>query len=152
MNGDNRGGPGRNQRLKLIRIEIERPGVDVREYRTSARSADGAARGNERKRRDNDFVSRLHAASMQPELERLRTRRDSNRIAHAASLDDFTLQRLSLRSQDELLRGQNLFDGGANLGGDRLELRAQVEHGYYFYRSVLRHRHQVHNFSAGILR
>src|ERR1700741_5417663 len=115
MNGDNRGGPGRNQRLKLIRIEIERPGFDVREYRTSAKSADGAARGNERKRRDNDFVPRFHAASMQPELERLRPGSNSNRVAHVASLGDFTLEGFSLRSQDELLRSQDLFDGGANL-------------------------------------
>ena len=76
-----------------------------------------------------------------PEFERLRSGGDPNRMARAARLGDFPLQRFALRPEDELLRRQHFLDGGANFGRDGFELRAQVEHRNHFHGRARRRVH-----------
>src|ERR1700722_7056189 len=132
MDNHNRAGAQGNSRFNLIRIENERRRFNVRKYRASAKRTDGAARGNERKRGNNHFVTGLHATSVQPELKRLCSGGESNGEAYPTGRGDFLLQRFPLRPEHKLLRGQHGLDGGANLGRDRVELRSQVEHRNHF--------------------
>ena len=64
------------------------------------------------------------------------------RVAHAAGLGDFPLQRFALRPEHELLRGQHFLDGGANFGRDGFELRSQVEHRNHFHGRARRRGHR----------
>ncbi len=102
-------------------------GPDVREDRFCSERADSAARGDERKRRDQHFVAGLHATCAEREDQRVRSGRDADAVSDAAELRDFLLERGAFAPENKLLRRKNAFDGGSNLRANRGVLRREIE-------------------------
>ncbi len=86
----------------LIRVEIERSRLDIRKYRAGAQRADRAARGNERKRRDDHFIAQAYAAGVQPQFQRFGSGGDADAMVYAAGRRDFLFQRRRLAAPAQI--------------------------------------------------
>ena len=82
----------RNAHFDLVRVEVERSGLDIREHRARAERADGAARRNKGERGHDHFISRANAAGMKRQFERFGSRSDADAVAHPAGVGDFLLR------------------------------------------------------------
>ena len=72
MDNHNRASACRNSGFDLLWIEIERRGFDVREHGPCAKGADGAARRDKCKRRDDYFIALPHPTRVKPEFKGFR--------------------------------------------------------------------------------
>src|SRR5260370_36376710 len=132
MHTYNRAGTRRYTPFNFAWVDIVGVGPNIREHRFGAKGAHSTGSGNKCKRRQNHLVARIDPAGAEGEDERVRARGDADAVRHAAVGGNFAFQRSSFTPQDELLRGDDPLDRGANLCADGRVLRSQIELGHRF--------------------
>ena len=105
--------PRRHGGRRLLRIEAERPLVDVGEHRPPPERQDGVGRGAEGERRGHHLAPRRHPRRRVGAVERRRAVRDHHGVGRAAGRGELGLERLGLGSGGEEIGSQD-----ANHRGD----------------------------------
>ena len=116
MDGDNGFGPLRDGGFDFFRIDIEGVRTDIDENRFDADLRRDFGRGDEGKRRRDNFVAGGDAAGAQRQKKRVRAVGAADGRSQAVISGDFFFQLADIRPQDELRIGQHLAYGLVDVG------------------------------------
>ena len=104
--------------------------IDVDEDRPRSGAHDRAGGGEKAEGSRDDGVAGLDAAAERGEPQGVRPGSAADGVSVSAEGGDFTLERLHLFAQNEMLRRADALDRGENLFADRGVLPAEIEHGH----------------------
>src|SRR5262245_23385073 len=107
--------------------EAEVRGIDVGEDRRRTQPDDRGGRREEAEGRGHDLVSRTHVEGHERQEERVGSRGDADRMAHAEVLGDRRLEASDRLAQDVAAAPQDLQHRGLELGPDLAVLGAEIE-------------------------
>ena len=114
----------------VLRIEIHRRDVDVREHRRRAAACDRLGRGVERERRADHLVAGSDPERVEHEHERIGPVGYADRVPHAEISGRLMLEAGNVRPQDELPALEHALDLLADAGQKRLVLGSHVNEWY----------------------
>src|SRR5262245_178307 len=100
----------RDRRLDRIRIEVQRPRVDIREDWDTSLDDEAVRRRDERDRGRDHLVARLHARDVAEQVQPGGAARHRSRIGRADALGDQLLEAIDRRTEREPARAQDLQD------------------------------------------
>jgi hypothetical protein len=101
VHGDDRLCPRRERSLDPLRVEVQRPRVDVREDGTGPRLHHGERGEGGGDRGGHDLVARARPEGAEGEGERVGAGPDRDRVPRAERCGQLALERLPLRAEDE---------------------------------------------------
>ena len=132
MDRKDRPGAVGDRLLDEIRVESERLGIDVHEYRPAAGLGDRLGRRDEAQRGGDDLVAGAAAAQLrgqQREAQRVGAARHRNRVRHAAEGGELALEPFDLGAADVATGGEHALDRRPEVLSEVGERRAQVDGG-----------------------
>ena len=127
VHGHDRLGARRDPRGHVLRIEVQRHGVDVGEDRSRADTRDRLGRRVERERRADDLVAATDPERLERDDERVGAVGDSDGVRHAEERSGLVLERLHLGPEDEPARREHGREPLFELRDQRRVLRLHVD-------------------------
>src|SRR5438270_9932303 len=126
VNRDDRPRPVGHLRRRVLEVEVERDGIDVREYRRGAAPHDRLRGRIEREGRADHLVAGPDAERVESEHERVGAVRDADRPLHAEIRSGFLLEGPVMRAADEPLALEYLAERGLEPWDQRLVFGSDV--------------------------
>ena len=126
MHGHDRARLRRDPRRDVLRVEVVRRRIDVREDRNGAPAHDRLGRGVERERGTDDLVAGPDPERVEHDDDRVRAVRYADRVRDAEVLRRLALERLDVRPEDELARIEHVRIGALEPWNQRRVLRLDV--------------------------
>ncbi len=114
-------------RRDVVRVEVERDGIDVGEDGRRADTRDRLGGRVEGEGRADHLVAAPDAHRLEREDERVRAVGDADRMRHAEVRGRLALERLDLRAEDEPAGLEHLREPLLELGDERRVLRLDVD-------------------------
>ena len=110
----------------VLRIEVHRRGVDIREHRRRSTARDRLGGRVERERRADDLVARADAQCVEDEHERVGAVGDADRVPHAEIGRRLSLEGGHVGPEDEVAALEHAVDHLADAGQKRVVLCSYV--------------------------
>ena len=126
MDGHDRPRPLGHTRGHVLRVEVERLGIDVREHRCRAPARDRLCGRVEGEGGADDLVPGADPHRLEHEQECVRAVRDSDRVLDAEVGGGLMLEGLDVRAEDEAAVLEHVGDAFLELGEKRRVLRLDV--------------------------
>ncbi len=135
MHRENRLGARSDALGHTLGVEVERLRVDVGEHRRRADSGDRLGRRVERESRADDLVSLSDPERLEYEDDRVRSVSDPYGLAYPEVTRGLLLERLDVRTEDELPFLEHVVDRRLELREERRVLRLHVDEGDLLHHS-----------------
>ena len=129
MDRDDRSRPLGDLRGRVVKVEVERGRVDLREDGRRAAAHDRLRGGIERERGADHLVPRADAERVEGEHECVSAVRDADRPLHAEVGGGLLLERPVVRAADEALAPEHLAESGLEPRDQRLVFGSYVNEG-----------------------
>jgi hypothetical protein len=129
MHGHDRARAACDARGDVLRVEVARRRIDVREDGDGAAAHDRLGGRVEGERGADHLVAGADPERVEHEDERVGAVRDADRLAHAQVLGGLTLERRHVRAEDEDARIDDLGEDALQLRDQRRVLRLDVNEG-----------------------
>ena len=129
MHRNDRPGERRDCVFDLLRVDVERPRIDINEHGLRAQPPDGAGRGEEREARHDDFVPFADVEGHQREEDGIAARSTGDGVLRAGECGDRFFELLHVRPEQEAAGVDDAGDGREDLLAERCVAAANIEQG-----------------------